>query len=62
MTDLTMAELAQRQIAKLGSQREQNRIDFPGMAKFKDQFGPTAKVIWAIEGDRRIGKIPDESS
>ena len=58
MTELTMAELASREVSKLESAREQNRRDFPLMAsylKLLERFNPRA--IWAEENGKRIGRI-----
>lgn len=57
MTELTMAELAQSQIAKREAKAEQNRRDFRLMASYLkalERFNPRA--IWAEENGRRIGR------
>ncbi len=57
MTELTMAELAQSQIAKREAKAEQNRRDFPLMASYLkalERFSPRA--IFAEENGRRIGR------
>lgn len=62
MTDLTMAELASREVSKLEVQREQNRRDFPQMAsylKLLERFNPRA--IWAEENGKRIGRLHEHS-
>lgn len=59
MTELTMAELAQSQIAKREAKAEQNRRDFPLMASYLDKlaiFKPRA--VWAEENGRTIGRKP----
>ena len=59
MTELTMAELAQSQIAKREAKAEQNRRDFPLMAsylKLLERGSPRA--IFAEENGRRVGKVP----
>ncbi len=59
MTELTMAELAQSQIAKREAKAERNRRDFPLMAsylKLLERFSPRA--IFAEENGRRVGKVP----
>ena len=57
MTELTMAGLAQSQIAKREAKAERNRRDFPLMAsylKLLERFSPRA--IFAEENGRRIGR------
>lgn len=57
MTELTMAELAQSQIAKREAKAEQNRRDFPLMASYLDKLAIfTPRAIWAEENGRRIGR------
>ena len=61
MTELTMAELAQSQIAKREAKAEQNRRDFPLMASYLkalERFNPRA--IYAQENGKTIGKDPQE--
>lgn len=59
MTDLTMAELAGRQVAKLQAAKAQNRIAYPETARVVDAlesvFGKV-KVIWAEENGKTIGR------
>jgi len=58
VTELTMAELAQSQIAKREAKAERNRRDFPLMAsylKLLERFNPRA--VWAEENGKRIGRI-----
>lgn len=60
MTELTMAELAQSQIAKREAKAEQNRRDFPLMAKYLDKLAIfTPRAIWAEENGRKIGRVPE---
>lgn len=57
MTELTMAELAQSQIAKREAKAEQNRRDFPLMHSYLQAlaiFSPRA--IFAEEKGRRVGR------
>ena len=59
MTEWTMAELAQSQIAKREAKAEQNRRDFPLMAsclKLLERFNPRA--VWAEEHGGTIGRKP----
>lgn len=59
MTELTMAELAQAQIAKREAKAEQNRRDFPLMHSYLQAlaiFNPRA--VWAEENGRTIGRKP----
>lgn len=57
MTELTMAELAQSQIAKREAKAEQNRRNFPLMAEYLDKLAIfTPRAIWAEENGRRIGR------
>ncbi len=59
MTELTMAELAQSQIAKREAKAEQNRRDFPLMHSYLQAlaiFNPRA--VWAEEHGRTIGRKP----
>lgn len=59
MIELTMAELAQSQIAKREAKAEQNRRDFPLMHSYLQAlaiFNPRA--IFAEENGRRVGKVP----
>lgn len=58
MTELTMAELAQSQIAKREAKAEQNRRDFPLMAEYLDKLAIfTPRAVWAEENGKRIGRI-----
>ena len=60
MTELTMAELAQSQIAKREAKAEQNRRDFPLMASYLDKLAIfTPRAIWAEENGRKIGRVPE---
>lgn len=46
------------------SAAQQNRDAFPGVAAMVDQVRavfPTAKVIWATENGKDLGKRPDDS-
>jgi len=59
MTELTLSELADRQLRKSADAREQNRRDFPECARLVDmlnaaELGPV-KVIFAEENGRTIG-------
>ena len=59
MTELTMAELAQSQIAKREAKAEQNRRNFPLRASYLkklERFAPRA--VWAEENGRTIGRKP----
>jgi len=39
---------------------EQNRRDFPAMAKMLDQFkAANPRAIWCEEGNRKIGRVPE---
>jgi len=39
---------------------EQNRRDFPGMAKMLDQFkAANPRAIWCEENGKRIGRVPE---
>ncbi len=59
MTELTMAELAQSQIAKREAKAEQNRRDFPLMAEYLDKLAIfTPRAVWAEEHGRTIGRKP----
>ncbi len=59
MTELTMAELAQSQIAKREAKAEQNRRDFPLMAEYLDKLAIfTPRAVWADEHGRTIGRKP----
>ncbi len=59
MTELTMAELAQSQIAKREAKAEQNRRDFPLMAEYLDKLAIfTPRAVWAEENGKRIGRKP----
>ncbi len=59
MTELTMAELAQSQIAKRDAKAEQNRRDFPLMAEYLDKLAIfTPRAVWAEEHGRTIGRKP----
>ena len=59
MTELTMAELAQSQIAKREAKAEQNRRDFPLMAEYLDKLAIfTPRAVWAEENGRTIGRKP----
>jgi len=60
VTELTMAELAQSQIAKREAKAEQNRRDFPLMAEYLDKLAIfTPRAIWAEENGRKIGRVPE---
>ena len=60
MTELTMAELAQSQIAKREAKAEQNRRNFPLMAEYLDKLAIfTPRAIWAEENGRKIGRVPE---
>jgi len=59
VTELTMAELAQSQIAKREAKAEQNRRDFPLMAEYLDKLAIfTPRAVWAEENGRTIGRKP----
>ncbi len=59
MTELTMAELAQSQIAKREAKAEQNRRNFPLMAEYLDKLAIfTPRAVWAEEHGRTIGRKP----
>jgi len=59
VTELTMAELAQSQIAKREAKAEQNRRDFPLMAEYLDKLAIfTPRAVWAEEHGRTIGRKP----
>ena len=59
MTEWTMAELAQSQIAKREAKAEQNRRDFPLMAEYLDKLAIfTPRAVWAEEHGRTIGRKP----
>lgn len=62
MTELTMAELAQSQIAKREAKAEQNRRDFPEGTKalmvVRNVFGESARMVYIEENGRSIGRLP----
>jgi len=59
VTELTMAELAQSQIAKREAKAEQNRRNFPLMAEYLDKLAIfTPRAVWAEEHGRTIGRKP----
>ncbi len=62
MTELTMAELAQSQIAKREAKAERNRRDFPEGTKalmvVRKVFGESARMVYIEENGRSIGRLP----
>lgn len=63
MTELTMAELAQTQIAKREAKAERNRRDFPKGTKFlmyfRKHFGESVRAVYFEENGKRIGRFPE---
>lgn len=57
-----MAALAASQLAKREAARTKHRQDFPFAAELMDMFAEfDPKLIYAEQGDKTIGRKPDES-